>query len=274
MARNPRTLGSIRSHMGGYTDQQKKQQTDSDRAHEGVEVDVDGEHDAKRARSGLLLLAKEMHLARAELTKAQTNDPEHNNANGMATIERIVHMISADALDLNSTLRMADNASTMGPEVKTVWGAWLVCKRDVEDALRWDHTNGGTGQTSANDIETTVKAMITAIGARPEDLGQTRAEPEGDAKKMSDTAFADELVAANAALDSVAAGNSADDRRLKALAQHIAVKRDYSAGFQRHRNEVVALAKRLNDNLGKNESHPNPAVQEAASLISSSLAKP
>ena len=285
-------------------DQKQGQQTDTHNDTQKKDVDTDAEHDPARAhthskaalhrvadagkdksalhdkasqktyssvQSGLLLLAKEMHLSHQDLRDAQQDDPEHNNQVGVGTIERIFHMISADAANLNGVMAATENASTMGAEVKKVWGAWFTCQPEIDRALTWYRANGGAQQLSTAGIDQNVKAMIDKLGAKPEELAQDRKEPEGDAKAMSDQAFEDELNAASAALDSFEAGNSGDARKVGSLIQQIGVKGQYSSAFQRHRKSVVALQSRIEALRAKN---PNDHVlNDAAFMLASGLKK-
>lgn len=272
--------------------QQQQQHHDDHKKH----VDADGEHDQSRARtqsraalhrvadagkakpdpkqlaqtadskgydslqSGLLLLAKEMHRSKDEVSEAMQDDPQHNNQNGVATIERIAHMLSADAYNLSLAFLTVGNVNTMGTEVKTVWGAWFLCQPHLERALSWAKANGSAGGTTTADIDRSVKLMIDKLGARPEDLAQIRKEPEGDVDAMADKAFEDQLDAANAAVDSIEAGNGGDANRLKQLAQHIGVKAGYfnpghSNAYHRHAKAVVKLKRRVDQLRTKDPSN-------------------
>lgn len=279
----------------GAKDQLELKQQDQDHDKKR-DVDADGEHDRSRAhthsnaalhrvadagksdpkrlheaadsrgygsvQSGLLLLAKEMHLAKDELAAAMQDDPEHNNQLGVSAIDHIVHMIAADAYNLNLQLGAIENKQTMGLEVKTVWGAWFFCQHYIARALTWYKANGGTNSWSVDSIDQSVKAMIAKLGTTPDDLEQIRKEPDGDAKAMSDQAFEDELAAASGALDSIEAGNSGDANRLKLIAQHIGAKAGYSSAYQRHAKAVAKLKARVDQARAKDPS--NQALGEAA----------
>lgn len=208
------------------------------------------EHASKRTyesvQNGLSLLAKAMHAAPQELGDAQAKeDRERNNSNEIDDVERIVHAISSDATNLNSLLGMTDNAVTMAPEVKKVWGAWSLCQGPIARALKWAHHDDHAISLSIGTIDEAVKAMIQKLEADPKHFPADLHAPEGKKAAMDETAFAGELQTARMLLESYVAGNGEDGRRLVAITQLLGAKGNASDAFKHHHDKVRLLANKI-----------------------------
>ncbi|HEY0252035.1 MAG TPA: hypothetical protein VGC41_10935 [Kofleriaceae bacterium] len=224
-------------------------------------------------KDGMILLAKEMHVAMPALDEAQRDDPEHNNAIGLGSIEQLFHILSADTANLKAMLATVapSEISTLGTEIKTLWGAWFLCSGHLNRALSWYRTQQGGQQMSISNIEDDIKAMIAKFGTTPADLGQIRKEPEGDSGEMANAQISEEIGAANAALDSMQAGNAGDGARAKSAIQHLGVRAGYSRAIGQHKKELVALQARVEGLRAKDPS--NKDLSDAAFHLAVALKK-
>ena len=201
--------------------------------------------------AALELLAKQLHERPARLVELMGA-----SVTGEAGAEPAIQQISAiytsvrtDAEHASALIAVVDKSerTVLANEVKKVRGAFFGFANRMQQASGWVTSHGGQGgELNPRAIQKTIDDYAGQIGFEVKDLEEDRAAPDAKESTLAKQLLTTQLAAADAALESLRAGNTSEASRVVLHLRYInGMAAEHAAALKAHKSQLAALLKKL-----------------------------